>query len=210
MLFPTDAIPVHTEDEARYTVILDAGHGGRDGGAAASDGTLEKTLNLAVATKLCAMLETANVRVIMTRTDDRELASPDSSHKKRDDLQARLAMTENLERAIFVSLHMNTFPVEKYSGLQVYFSPNHVESLALAERIQADALMLREDNHRAVKAAGDSIYLMTHIKIPAVLVECGFLSNREECELLKSEVYQTKLALCLYSSILGYLSDASV
>lgn len=204
--FPPVAIPAGIDEDDRITVIIDAGHGGRDGGAVADDGTLEKNLNLAVAKRLEALLLSADIRVIMTRSGDIELASPDSDHKKRDDLNARLAITEAYDPAILVSIHMNKFPVAKYSGLQVYYSPNHEDSLALAEQVQADSLTLKPGNNRAVKAAGDSIYLLSHAEIPAVLVECGFLSNPEELSLLKTDDYQQKLAMSLYTSIITYLS----
>lgn len=209
LLFQNDArsASADTSPEMVYTVIIDAGHGGRDGGASADDdGTLEKDLNLAVAKKLEALLKTANVRVVMTRESDIELASPDSDHKKRDDLNARLAIAQEAENAIFVSLHMNKFPVAKYSGLQVYYSPNNEKSVSLAERIQADAAAWNTKNARRPKAADDSIYLLYHMQIPAVLVECGFLSNYEEKELLKTDAYQKKLAVSIYASILQYLS----
>jgi N-acetylmuramoyl-L-alanine amidase len=105
---------------------------------------------------------------------------------------------------------MNQFPIEKYRGLQVYYSENHAESLTLAQAIQnttQSALQNTED--RKVKPAGDSIYLMSHLEIPAVLVECGFLSNKEERELLKNEVYQKKLALCLSAAILEYIASVN-
>ncbi len=211
IFFPPDSLAVGAEEDAKYTVIIDAGHGGRDGGAVADDdGTLEKHLNLAVAQKLKELLETADVRVVMTRSTDTELASPDSSHKKRDDLEARVAMTEDYANAILVSIHMNKFPVSKYSGLQVYYSPNHKESITLAEQIQTDALSLKAENSREVKAAGSSIYLLSHVQIPAVLVECGFLSNYEEKELLKTENYQKMLAMSLYTSIMTYLNDQPI
>ena len=209
LLFQSDArsASADTSPKTVYTVIIDAGHGGRDGGASADDdGTLEKDLNLAVAKKLEALLKTANVRVVMTREHDVELASPDSDHKKRDDLNARLAIAEEAENAIFVSIHMNKFPVAKYSGLQVYYSPNHEKSSALAERIQSDAAAWSTGNARRPKAADESIYLLHHMEIPAVLVECGFLSNYEEKELLKTDAYQKKLAVSIYASILQYLS----
>lgn len=190
-----------------YTVVIDAGHGGRDGGASADDdGTMEKDLNLAVAKKLQALLETANVRVVMTRESDIELADPTSDHKKRDDLNARLAIAEEAENAIFISIHMNKFPVEKYSGLQVYYSPNNEKSARLAGQIQSDSTALIPANDRKIKAADENIFLLHHMEIPAVLVECGFLSNYEEKELLKTDSYQKKLAVCLYASILQYLN----
>ncbi len=205
--FPPETLPASVGETARLTVIIDAGHGGRDGGAVGDDGTLEKHLNLAVAIKLQALLEMTDVNVVMTRRDDRELASADSAHKKRDDLNARLAIAREYENAVFVSIHMNKFPVEKYSGLQVYYSQNHEGSRLLAETIQKGARTLREENCRTVKAAGDNIFLLEHITIPAVLVECGFLSNPAERELLKTEAYQTKLAMSIYGSLLSYLTE---
>lgn len=196
--------------DEKITVVIDPGHGGRDGGAVADDGTLEKDLNLAVALKLKSILESAYIHVVMTRETDIELASPDSPHKKADDLKARLQLAQDQKNAIFVSIHMNQFPIEKYRGLQVYYSENHAESLTLAQAIQnttQSALQNTED--RKVKPAGDSIYLMSHLEIPAVLVECGFLSNKEERELLKNEVYQKKLALCLSAAILEYIASVN-
>lgn len=203
MVFPTVS-----EKEVPLTVVIDAGHGGRDGGAVAVDGTLEKHLNLAVAKYLKALLESADIRVVMTRETDIELASPDSPHKKADDLKARLNLASECENAIFVSIHMNRFPVEKYRGLQVYYSENHEKSLSLAQTVQTvSEETLHNTNGRKVKPSGSSIYLMEHLEIPAILVECGFLSNSEETALLKSETYQKKLAICLYASLMRYFSE---
>ena len=200
---------VHTDSaDQTITVVIDPGHGGRDGGAVGADGTLEKELNLSVALKVKAVLESAGVRVVMTREPDIVLAEPDSPHKKADDLKARLQLAQNQERAIFVSIHMNKFPVEKYRGLQVYYSENHSESPTLAQTIQdAAQAALQNTGERKIKPAGDSIYLMAHLEIPAVLVECGFLSNDEERALLKDENYQKKLAVCLCAAILEYISQ---
>lgn len=197
-----------SEEKIPLTVVIDAGHGGRDGGAVAEDGTLEKHLNLAVAKQLQALLESADIRVVMTRETDIELASPDSPHKKADDLKARLQIAKECKNAIFVSIHMNRFPVEKYSGLQVYYSENHENSLTLAQTVQTVAEeTLKNTNGRKVKPSGDAIYLLAHMEIPAVLVECGFLSNPEETALLKTEAYQKKLAMCIYASLIRYLSE---
>jgi N-acetylmuramoyl-L-alanine amidase len=196
------------EEEQALTVVIDAGHGGRDGGAVAEDGTLEKHLNLEVAMKLKALLESADIRVVMTRETDIELASPDSPHKKADDLKARVQLAQKYQNAIFVSIHMNRFPVEKYRGLQVYYSENHENSILLAQTVQSVAEeALRNTNGRKVKPAGDSIYVMANLEIPAVLVECGFLSNLEETALLKTENYQKKLAVCLFASLIRYFSE---
>ena len=208
--FETDRLAGTVSTDEKITVVIDPGHGGRDGGAVGEDGTLEKELNLAVALKLKSILESADIHVVMTRETDIELASPDSPHKKADDLKARLQLAQNQQNALFVSIHMNKFPVEKYRGLQVYYSENHAESLTLAQTIQNAAQnALQNTAERKVKPAGDSIYLMSHLEIPAVLVECGFLSNTEERELLKNEQYQKKLALCISAAVLEYISSAN-
>ncbi len=205
----TGEAPVAVNAAPTVTVVIDPGHGGRDGGASASDGTLEKGLNLAVAQKLAALLKTADVEVVMTRNDDIELAEPTSLHKKLDDLSARVAIASHAENAIFVSIHMNKYPVEKYRGLQVYYSDNREESRTLAEAIRLSALAgIDAENDRKCKSAGDAIYVLRELEIPAVLVECGFLSNAEETELLKTEDYQKRLAVTIYTAILTYLDDA--
>ena len=196
--------------EKKITVVIDPGHGGRDGGAVGNDGTLEKDLNLAVALKLKALLESVDIQVVMTRDTDIELASPDSPHKKADDLKARLQLAQSQGNAVFVSIHMNNFPIEKYHGLQVYYSENHASSLVLAQTVQDTAQnTLQNTCERKVKPAGDSIYLMSHLEIPAILVECGFLSNEKERDLLKDEHYQKKLTLCLCAALLEYISTSN-
>ena len=208
--FETDRLAGTVSTDEQITVVIDPGHGGRDGGAVGEDGTLEKELNLAVALKLKSILESADIHVVMTRETDIELASSDSPHKKADDLKARLQLAQNQTNALFVSIHMNKFPIEKYRGLQVYYSENHAESLTLAQTIQDAAQnALQNTADRKVKPAGDSIYLMSHLEIPAVLVECGFLSNTEERELLKNDRYQKKLALCISAAILEYIASAN-
>ncbi len=192
--------------EKAVTVIIDAGHGGLDGGASTEGGVLEKHLNLAVAKKVQALLACANVNVVMTRESDIMLADEGSAHKKRDDLNARLHMADAYENCVFVSIHMNKFPVAKYSGLQVYYSGNHAGGALLAGMIQENtARFLQKSNTRTPKAADDSIYILHHIKVPAVLVECGFLSNPEEAAMLGTESYQNKLAAVICASVLEYL-----
>ena len=156
-----------------------------------------------MAMKLAALMKTADVNVVVTRDADIELADPSSKHKKLDDLNARVAIASENENSVLVSIHMNKFPVSKYSGLQVYYSGNNEGSKALADMIQNGAAA----NLDETKPAGDSIYLLSHLQIPAVLVECGFLSNYEEKELLKTDEYQMKLAMSIYTSVIEYISE---
>lgn len=187
----------------RPTIILDAGHGGEDSGAVGVDGVLEKDLNLSLTMRLRDLLVFEGWNVILTRADDRLLYDPDLplSHKEQD-LRTRLDYSKRYPDAIFISIHMNKYPAESCKGLQVYYSPNHASSQTLAERLQSHVkTYLSADNHRQCKAAGSSIFILNRIQIPAVLVECGFISNREEAALLADDTYQKKLAAILAAGI---------
>ena len=190
------------------TVILDAGHGGEDGGALGVTGLVEKELNLDLAKRLCALLEADGVRVIMTRTEDVLLYDRGvdfRGRKKVLDLAARQAIGDQNPDALFVSLHANTFSQSVYHGLQVWYSPNHDQSAVLAECIRSEVVSaLQPDNHRQSKVAGSNIFLLDRLQQPAVLVECGFLSNPTECRALEDDAYRQELAYALYRGILAY------
>lgn len=188
-------------------IVIDAGHGGRDGGATADDGTLEKDLNLAVAKELCDLFGGAGYDTVMTRTEDVALGDESSSHKKLDDLRARVETAKKQGNAIFISIHMNKFPVPKYSGLCVYFSKKTEGSAALAEDVRSTvATYLQKENGRQIKGAGSEIYVLDNAPCTAILVECGFLSNPSELALLKTEEYRKKVAACIFTATANYMS----
>ena len=199
-----------TEETDPITVILDAGHGGEDGGASSASGILEKDLNLSITFLLKDFLEANGIRVVMTRTDDRLLydTSVDyNGRKKALDLAARKKIGEETPNSIFVSIHMNAYPQTQYSGLQVWYSPNHEDSKAIADNIQNTVQeLLQPENNRRIKPATSSIYLLHRLKSPAVLVECGFLSNEAEAARLSSPEYQKELAFCLFLAISQHLN----
>lgn len=203
---PTQAVQ-NAPQSKRFCIVLDAGHGGEDGGAVSDSGIFEKDLNLAIAKKLATLLELNGVDVIMTRTEDVLLYDRTIDYhgrKKVLDLAARRKIAEEAEDCMFVSIHMNAYPLPQYSGLQVWYSPNHETSYTLAQeiqnRIQAN---LQPQNNRKIKSATTSIYLLHHLQCPAVLVECGFLSNPEEAQKLADETYQNELAFFLFTAIMG-------
>ena len=191
------------------TIVLDAGHGGEDGGASDAKGRCEKEINLAVAKKVRDYLTANGVSVIMTREDDVMLydKSPnESGSKKRRDLEGRASVCNQTKTPVFVSIHMNSFPQAQYHGLQVWYGTKNGTSKVLAEAIQAQIKAnLQPENERAVKAATSSIYLLSNLDCPAVLVECGFLSNPEEAERLQDEEYQNALAKEISIAILKTL-----
>lgn len=191
------------------TYVIDAGHGGEDAGAIAYDGTLEKDLNLEIATLLCGLLELNGNNVKMTRDSDTLLydyyndLEDYTGQKKVYDLKNRLRIAEEYENSIYVGIHMNKFSVAKYKGLQVYYSSNNENSFDFASKIRDNTrLYLQKDNKREIKKADSSIYVLHKAKMPAVLVECGFLSNDEELTNLKDNDYRAKLAITIFSSIL--------
>ena len=206
-LAPT-AAPVSSSGVSAYTVILDAGHGGEDGGAVgAMDGKeiYEKDLNLSISLLLRDLLEADGVSVIMTREEDVLLYDRNTDYEGRKkvlDLAARLHIGQSVENALFVSIHMNAFTQPQYKGLQVYYSPNHKTSALLAQGIQTRVCeQLQPDNHRSIKCAGSDIFLLEHLECPAVMVECGFLSNGEDCAALSDAEYRRRLAFVLFCAI---------
>ena len=190
-------------------IILDAGHGGEDGGTSAKNGVLEKDVNLDVVQKLGALLTLSGYSVVYTREDDRLLYTENiRGTRKMQDLRSRLETARRFEDPLFVSIHANSFPVEKYRGLQVYYSPNDARSREVAESIQsAAAAFLQPENHRAVKKADSTIYLLDRIETPGVLIECGFLSNPDEAALLGDPGYRYRLAAVLYKALTDFLEN---
>ena len=201
---------------SRPIIVIDAGHGGEDGGASGEDGTKEKDLNLLVAQSLADILTAAGYDVRMTRTDDRLLydlygdLTDYKGHKKTYDLRNRLRFTEEAGADLLISIHMNKFPQPQYSGLQVYYSPNAPESRTVAEVIRNyTKLYLQPENERETKAATSSIYLLHRIQRPAVMVECGFLSNEEELSRLKDDTYRRQFALVIACAAAESLSGTA-
>ncbi len=200
---PKNELPSSDADASPLPVIvIDAGHGGMDGGAVGNDGTLEKELNLEIAMTLAELARICGYNPILTRTEDVMLSTPEGAGSaKMQDLKARLSISSIYPEALTVSIHCNKFPSESCKGLQVYHS-NSEQAKKIADSIQASVKeQLQPDNRRQTKKADSSIYLLDRAVSPAVLIECGFLSNTEECEALSSREYQKSLALAILSGI---------
>lgn len=187
------------------TVVLDAGHGGEDGGTVGVNGLLEKDVNLDIALRLRDLLAANGIPVVMTRTEDILLYDRNADYKGRKkslDLAARRQIAEDTPDCIFVSIHMNSFPDPRYNGLQVWYSPNNPKSKVIADTVQKNAkAVLQPDNEREIKAATDAIYLLHRLNVPAVLVECGFLSNPAEAEKLATPAYRRDVAFTLFLAV---------
>ena len=188
-----------------YTVVVDAGHGEPDGGAVGVNGTIEKDINLKIALKVQEILESRGVHVIMTRKDDNSICdkSAQTLHEKKvSDMHNRLEIINTSGADLFISIHMNSFSDPSSGGLHVFYSRNHPEAEETAALIQESIAELTGAKTHAVKAASDTLYLMKNPVPPAVLVECGFISNPEEERLLNDEKYQSKIAFSIANAMI--------
>lgn len=204
----TETVLTLAEPKISRAIIIDAGHGGFDGGAVAADGTIEKNINLSIALKLGEMLKFLGYDVVYTRTSDvgtDNLTDATIQQRKKADLNNRLELMSEFVDAEFVSIHLNKFEQKSAKGAQVFYSPNNSDSKALGESIQLSVKqLLQTNNTRVCKKATQDIFLLHNAKIPAVIVECGFLSNDSELELLKTEEYQYKIAFSILCGIMSY------
>lgn len=195
-------------------VIIDAGHGGHDGGAVSRSGFAEAPINLEISIKLRDVLGFLGVSAIMTRENAESLGYIEGETLRKNktaDLNARLEIADNNPSCDFLSIHLNKYEQEKYYGAQVFYSPNNDNSSILANALQEKMRMtLDEANTRRAKLSPSSVYLMDKIKNPAVTIECGFLSNAREAELLGTNTYQTKVSIAICAGYIEYIemSDA--
>ena len=200
-------ITVSASYKNRNTVILDAGHGGFDGGAVASDGTVEKDINLKITLASAKFLRQSGFNVILTRENDvstDDVETEKISTRKKSDLKNRLNLMKDYKDAVFVSIHLNKFTTSAANGSQVFYSRSE-ESKRLGDCIQKSIVAkLQPENTRVNKLATSSTYLLYNATVPSVLVECGFLSNKAELEKLKDKDYQNKMAFSIYCGILEY------
>ena len=199
---------------ALRTVVIDPGHGGEDGGSSCGE-VLEKDLNLAEAKDVRDILRLMGVPVSMTREEDKAVydlygdLDDYSGKKKIYDLKNRVRFATEAG-GIYLGIHMNKFPEERYRGLQVYYSGNDEESERLASAIQKDAAeRLQPWNKRETKRATSAIFVLDRLRVPAVLVECGFLSNPEDLSELTDPAYRARLAAVISYSVAKYETERS-
>lgn len=191
----------------RKTVIIDAGHGGVDGGASSVTGALESHLNLQIAQRLDDLLHLLGIKTVMIRNSDTSIHTKGESiaEKKVSDLKERVRIVNETKQSVLVSIHQNHFSDSRYSGAQVFYAPT-AGSKELAETMQTTLKTLNPINIRGAKKA-DGVYLMQHIENTGVLVECGFLSNIKEEALLREPQYQKKICCAIAASLSAYLAS---
>jgi len=202
-------VPAMAEIGSMPVIIIDPGHGGIDGGAVGVSGVVEKDINLAISLMLKDMFEINGFDVIMTRTEDVSIHDDGVKgvrKQKVSDLKNRLKIVNNQPDAIFISIHQNKFESSKSKGAQMFFGPNNSGSEMLAALIQQNfAASLQPGNSREIKKAGKDLYLMYNAKCPAVLIECGFLSNAQDEQMLVQSEYQSQISFEIFGSVVQFL-----
>ncbi len=193
-------------------IVVDAGHGEPDGGATSSDGIKESDLNLEIATKLAKLLEESGIEVLMTRNDKNNIADSDKQSSIREikvsDIGNRIKIANESGAEFLISIHMNKFTSAKYYGWQTFYASGSDKGKQIAEKIQAaicENIPEIENKRTALSISG--IKLVDKTEIPAVIVECGFLSNPDETKRLQTEEYQNKMAEGILNGIMNYLKE---
>ena len=204
LLVPDTQPTVETEAAAGdYTLIIDPGHGGIDGGALSADGTKESNINLAIALKLRALAEFYGQDNVMTRQDDSSMSSTEN-YSEHDDLVKRAELVNASPNPVLISIHQNCYPTGQPSGPQVIYSTMG-GSEGLGKLTHQNLISnLYPDNRRVAEPASSKLYVLNHVSCPAILVECGFMSNLSDMERLSDNSYQTTLSTVLMASFLQY------
>ncbi len=192
----------------RKTIVLDAGHGGMDSGAVGVNGELEKNINLAIVKNLRDILLLSGFNVVLTRETDISIHDDGIEgvrEQKISDMKNRLDIIQHSDECIFISVHQNKYTESQYKGAQIFYNTNNPDNRQIAQIMQDNFRLIQPYNNREIKQSGDELYLFKSTYVPAVLIECGFLSNPEEAVQLNDEQYQKKIAFVIYDGIIQYL-----
>ena len=204
----TTTISQTIQPEHRYTIVIDAGHGGIDGGATSCSGVLESQINLQIALRLNDLMHFMGHETLMIRTTDKSVYTSGNTiaAQKISDLKQLVRIVNETENGILISIHQNIFSDGRYSGAQVFFAPDE-KSKELAIKLQTNLIQTLNpgSNRKSKKAEG--IYLMEHIARPGILIECGFLSNIEEEAKLRSAEYQKRLCAVIATTLSGHFRE---
>lgn len=205
----TDSVvPASAGADERPIIVIDAGHGGLDGGAVGANGTLEKNVNLSVVLKLRDMLEVSGFNVVLTRDEDISIYDAGVEgirNQKLSDMENRLEIIQSYPDSIFLCVHQNNYTDPQYFGGQMFYNNNNPDNRTLAQIMQNRFAQLQQGNDREIKLSGDELYLLKSNTNPSLMIECGFLSNPEEEAKLATAEYQQKVAFTIYSGVLEFM-----
>ncbi len=190
----------------QQTILIDAGHGGHDPGKVGVNDALEKDINLAIAFKLKTLLESEGYAVVMTREEDIALHEEEANNKKVSDMNNRVAMIDECDPVVTISIHQNSYHEEYVKGAQVFYYTHSTEGQKLAELVQAQLIETLDPENTRTAKANDSYYLLKKTETPVIVVESGFLSNQEEAALLVDDNYQEQIAWAIHMGIQQYIN----
>lgn len=202
-------VSAKTTNEPGGCIVLDAGHGGSDPGKVGCNDVLEKDINLAIVYKLKTLFENKGFEVVLTRTDNKPLASESSKNMKIEDMRNRVALITETMPIMTISIHQNSFPDASISGPQVFFYDQSPEGEAIAATLQDTLNTIMDPPKPRMSKSNNDYYILKKTPTPTVIVECGFLSNEKEAADLTTEAYQEKLARAIYTGVCDYLSNLS-
>ena len=188
--------------KSRFTIVIDAGHGGRDDGCSGVNGTKEQDINLKIAKTLKVYLETLNIKVIMTRSDGNGLYDVNATNFKVSDMAKRMEIINKANPDMVISIHCNSFKDSSQSGAQAFYQEGDEKSKELADAMQSQ-LISQLENARSASNYGD-YFLLKESSMPSVLIECGYLTNAHEEKLLGSVAYQNKIAYSIMCGVVSY------
>lgn len=198
--------------DKNFCIIVDAGHGQPDGGAVGVGGSIEEKINLAVAKRVEEVLRGKGIGVVMTRNDENCLSKADGEKSigemKKEDMNKRLKIMKKSNADLFVSIHMNRYEKPEVNGLRLFYDKKHPETKELSELMQNKMSEVTGAEMYSVKAADQALFLMKNPPVPAVLVECGFISNPEEEKKLNDEDYQSRLAWAIADAVEKFLENS--
>jgi N-acetylmuramoyl-L-alanine amidase len=204
-----NVITVFKDKNEEVTIVVDAGHGGIDPGKVGINDALEKDINLAIALKLKRNLTQNGINVIMTRTDDNGLYEESDTNKKVTDMKKRLEIIEAAKPLLTVSIHQNSYPEPSVSGVQVFYYKDSAKSREAATIMQAQMIKTLNPEKQREAKDNSSYYLLKKTSVPIMIVECAFMSNPTEADLLIKDDYQEKVAWAVYMGIMEYVNAQS-
>ncbi len=197
--------------EGKRTIVIDSGHGGADGGCVGVNGCVEKDINLAIAKDLESLLKLSGFNVVMTRSEDVSIHDEGIEglrNQKVSDMENRLEIIKSYPDSVFISIHQNQYTEPEYFGAQIFYTTNNTGNLKLAQLMQESFRELQPENDREIKLIDNDLFLFKNTNQPAILAECGFLSNEKDAANLSDSEYQKKVAFTSYKGLMRYYNFA--
>ena len=204
------SVPAIADASTKKTIIIDAGHGGMDGGCVGVNGCLEKDINLAIVKDLEQLLTASGFNVVLTRSEDVSIYDEGVEgirNQKVSDMENRLEIIKSYPDSIFLSIHQNQFTQSEYFGAQMFYTTKNAGNFQLAQIMQSCFAELQPGNNREIKLIDNNLYLFKDTPQVALLIECGFLSNENDAKNLSDSEYQKKVAFTIYRGLLQYLNN---